>query len=181
MPEQQKQMKLLEKLEDKDFTAAEQILASIPGGVNEPIHSQNKQPLINVVTMKKDMAALDWLISKGADLGQQDRDGRSPICHAVYHDDVELAKKLIAAAKQKGQGVNVNCENGDKVNAISHAVGHRQLEMVKLLLEHGADPNKRDRFGGTALNIVQDHAEQPEMAPIAALLGVTPKPKKVDL
>merc|ERR1719487_513457 len=41
--------------------------------------------------MKKDTAALDWLISKGADLGQQDLDGRSPICHAVYHEDIEMA------------------------------------------------------------------------------------------
>merc|ERR1719316_395409 len=120
MPDERKQFLLLEKIEDKDFAAAEQILAS-GLSVNEPIHSQNKQPLVNVVTTKRDAAGLDWLISKGANLGQQDRDGRSPICHAVYHDDVEMAKKLITAAKSKGADLNMNCENGDKVNAISHA------------------------------------------------------------
>jgi hypothetical protein len=49
-------------------------------------------------------------------------------------------------------GANVNAKDCSGCTALHHAIRHHvQLDLAALLLQHGADPNARNRYGSNAL------------------------------
>jgi uncharacterized protein len=92
-------------------------------------------------------AVMEYLLSKGADPNRQTNESGDPIlCGVAYFNNVECVRLLLQAGADPNALVNGTAETalhgciiglGQNVTASDcHAV-------VKLLIEHGADPNRR--------------------------------------
>jgi len=78
---------------------------------------------------------------------QRGGDDIEDFLNAVIEGDYQTTKDLIEA------GADVNFQNVFRENTpLHHAVFHQHEDIVRLLLEHGADPNRQTRFGDTPLH-----------------------------
>jgi len=68
-----------------------------------------------------------------------------PLMSAAYGDSVKTVRFLLK------RGVTVDYGSWDGSTALHHAVKFGSIELVTLLLEHGADPEAKDRDGLTPL------------------------------
>ena len=70
------------------------------------------------------------------------------MCEAAFDGDLDQIKRLMA------NGVGPNESNYDKRTALMTASCEGHIPVVTYLLEHGADIDVKDRFGGTARKYV---------------------------
>jgi ankyrin repeat protein len=89
---------------------------------------------------------IGWLVTSGADVnwaGGQHRE--TPIFYAISHyykiEAEECVRTLLSL------GANVHFRNDDGLTPLSLAVRTGSMELTKMLLEHGAFPNTRDKQG----------------------------------
>jgi len=111
---------------------------------------------------KADRTKVAALLEKKADVNAQQIDGMTALHWAVYRDDLQLAKRLIAA------GASAKSENRYGVPPLSLACTNGNSEIVQLLLESGADPNATLSGGETALMTA---ARTGVVEPVKALLA----------
>jgi ankyrin repeat protein len=109
----------------------------------------------------------DWprvweVLEKQADVNAAQVDGMTALHWAAYHDDVETAKRLLAA------GANAKAENRYGVTALSLACTNGNAELVRTLLAAGADPNTTLRGGESVLMTA---ARTGRVGPVQALLA----------
>ena len=75
-----------------------------------------------------------------------------PLCDAVLFENTDLFLKLI------NDGVDVDERDYNNLTALWYAAQEGCYEMAKILIEHNADIEVKDRFGNTPLsNAVYDH------------------------
>ncbi len=87
------------------------------------------------------------LLDRNAEVDSMDRQGNTPLCHAVENNSVECAERLLIA------GANPNQSAGYYGGTVLHrSIMHKSIPIAKLLLDHGADPNRQDVSGKTALH-----------------------------
>ncbi|MGC4044078.1 MAG: ankyrin repeat domain-containing protein [Armatimonas sp.] len=91
------------------------------------------------------------LIAVGADPNSATDAGLTPLLIAVRKGEVELAQQLLAAGAEPNKAMAAVPPGARGHSPLVRAAGDGNLAMVKLLLEHGADINKRDGAGRTAL------------------------------
>ena len=101
----------------------------------------------------KNIAMVKFLLSKGADIKNSDY-----LYNAVIWNDIEMIKYLI------GQGADVNYYNIE--TPLTQASFQGNLAIVKILVQHGANINKINNFGETALDL----AEKKSHTEVAAFL-----------
>ena len=111
---------------------------------------------------RRDRARVESLLSDKAAVNQAQPDGMTALHWAAHHDDVELARRLLAA------GADVRLENRYGVAPLPLACENGNGELVELLLKSGADPNTKLRGGETALMTA---ARTGRLAPVKALLA----------
>src|SRR5690606_20317873 len=68
------------------------------------------------------------------------------LCSACIVNDLATVARL-------ANRMDVNRLDHNKQTALSYAVGNNHLECVRVLLEHGADPNRVQNWGNTAMHI----------------------------
>ena len=112
-----------------------------------------------------DVKRVKELLEKGADPNARDEDGRTPLYWAAFRGHVEVVKLLL----EHGADPNAEDEAGRTPlhaamfygcievakHVYMHCLQQRQVslvEVVKLLLQHGADPDARDKYGRTPLH-----------------------------
>ena len=110
----------------------------------------------------EDEAALRNVLAKGADINviapHGGRGGRiTPLGLAASDVNLELMQKLI----RHGADVNICCP-------LAHAIRHNQVKAARLLLENGADPDRRARSGSGVsaplmAALIEGHAEAVEL------------------
>ena len=83
------------------------------------------------------------LVRAGADLQQPNHFGGTCLINSVQSP--ELVKFLLES------GVHVNAEDVQHKGALHYAVQESRLETAKLLLQHGADPFKKSKYGDDVL------------------------------
>ena len=128
----------------------------------EQVDTYGHTPLTNALFFYGKHADVKSLLEQGANPNKKDRNGDTPLHLAAGRNSVEAARHLLA---QKG----ILC---DQINQCGEtplhiAIGHdNSLEMVALLLEAGADPNKRSIYGWSLLHrLAFRHPKRQPQAP----------------
>ena len=118
-----------------------------------------RTPII-VALQKRDQAAFEALLARGADLRSTDAWGRTPLLVAMQTRNTAAASRLIEA------GCDVNAANRNDITPLISAAQSNNVQAASLLIEAGADPNRRDNMGLTAL----DWARRRNFDVVASLL-----------
>ncbi len=104
------------------------------------------RPIVGAV-YRNDYAALDELLKSG-DVNSCDRDGTTPLMHAILADPPY--PQMIEYLVEHGADVNA-VEKGDRWTPLHFAARDQSLEIVKILLDHDAAVDPVDSSGNTPL------------------------------
>lgn len=93
---------------------------------------------------------IDAIIAKGGKIEAVNKDGLTPLHHAVKEGSHEKVKKLLS----HGAKVNIvdNSGNSPLITAIESDRLYYSIDIISLLIEAGANPNLKDSYGNTALH-----------------------------
>ena len=106
------------------------------------------------------------VLKLGADVNAGDKAGATPLQHACYQGNLELAKALLAA------GANVNVDSKYSLPSLHAACNYGFFEIAKELLAHGADVNAK-KNGLTPLQCCKTEE-------MRALFAPAPEPAPAD-
>lgn len=95
--------------------------------------------------MRKDRAAVQALLQKGANVNAAQSDGARAIHWAVYNGDLEMTKMLVAAR------ADVKAANRNGSTPLWLASTNGDAAIIRTLLDAGADPNEALPLGRTPL------------------------------
>ena len=111
----------------------------------------------------------DFLMQHGADPMQSYRGNRNLLFEFGYHQDYphELAEQLI----EQGMDINQQDERSG-VTPLINAANNANMDLVKLLLDHDADPDKRDVNGMSACDFAK-FTENGDMVLLFSKYGIT--------
>jgi uncharacterized protein len=134
----------LKAVKDRDFAKANEI-ASKPGSGSVIIDTRENgsgDSALHIVTRGRDIAWMNFLLSRQAKADVRDKDGNSPLMIATQLRFVEGVQVLIKSR------ANVNLANSGGETPLIRAVQLRDTGLVRTLLNAGANPDKRDTLAG---------------------------------
>lgn len=163
--------KFLEAVRKKDGNEATKLLETGgPNLINTRDYTSGESAL-HIVTNKRDLTWMRFLVGKGANVNARDAKGMTPLVVAVNFNFVEGAEFLV------GQSARVDESNNAGETPLITAVHNRNLDMMRLLLTAGADPDRADNSGRSARDYAGYEGKD------GALMGAIEKyakPKKKD-
>ena len=109
-----------------------------------------------ITVAQRDDVWVGYLLSKGADPNLGDRKGDTPLIAASR---IGFLDAIEAMVERKAK---VNTANRMGETALIVAVQHRQVPVIRYLLDHGADPDKRDNAQGYS---ARDYAKRDNRNP----------------
>lgn len=95
--------------------------------------------------LNKDAAAVEALLSQGADVNAKDDDGLTALMIAASGGDAAIVQALLA------RGADGNAQSKGGITALGESVVRGHTAIVLALLERGAQPNAQDVWGHPAL------------------------------
>jgi ankyrin repeat protein len=141
-----------------------------PGQTIANAKDDNGEAAIHIITKRRDMPYLRFILARGGNVNLQDGDGNTAMMLAVAAGWPDGVRELIA---KRG---NVNLQNNGGETPLMRAVQRRDGELVQLLLASGADPDLVDRLAGMS---ARDYAARDTRSPaIAEALKTAPKVQK---
>ncbi len=101
---------------------------------------------LHIVTQRRDLTWMQYLIGKGANVNVRDARGQTPLVVASNFSFVEGVELLV------GVGAKVDETNNAGETPLITAVHNRNVALVRVLLKAGANPGRADNSGRTALD-----------------------------
>lgn len=125
---------------------------------------------IHIVTKRRDMTYLRFVLGRGGNVNLQDGAGNTPLMLAIEAGWPDGVREIL------NRKASVNLANNGGETPLMRAVQRRDGELVQLLLSNGADPDLVDRLAGLS---ARDYAARDGRAPaIAEALKNAPKVQK---
>ena len=121
---------------------------------------------LHIVTRERDVAWINFLLSRGARVDIRDAQGNTPLMIATQIRFIEGASAFI---KRRAQ---VDLANSGGETPLMRAVQQRDPAMVRLLLNAGANPDRVDSMAGLS---ARDYAKRDTRA--VAILKIIEEPR----
>lgn len=134
--------KFLKAVRDRDGGEVEKLLATPNAVLLNAKDRANGDTALHIVAGQRNLTWLSFLLSKGARFDLQNEEGNTPLAVAAQLGWSEGAELLL------GRKAGVDIANRRGETPLILAVHRRDLQMVRLLLAHGANPQKTDRIAG---------------------------------
>lgn len=99
---------------------------------------------MHIVTARRDLTWMSFLISKGANVNMRDVKGATPLVVAANLGFIEGVDLLIE------KGARVDEPNATGETPLIYAVHSRNVPLMRTLLKAGADPDRADSSGRSA-------------------------------
>ncbi|AJA11120.1 ankyrin [Sphingopyxis fribergensis] len=131
----------LQAVDSRDGTKATDALKDDPSFVNTRNPDTGETALI-IVTKRRDISWLRFLLGKDADPSIGDRQGVTPLMHAALINFTDGAEELL------NDKAPVDQTNRRGETALILAVQSKNVAMVRLLMKRGANPDKADHVAG---------------------------------
>jgi ankyrin repeat protein len=130
------------------------------------------ESVLHIVTKRRDMTWLQFMIGKGAPIDARDRDGNTALADAAQIGWAEGASQLLDV------GAAVDLANNRGETPLILATQAHDLATVRTLVEHGADPKIADHVAGMSAH---DYAARDgrSVEILKELDKAKPAPKKV--
>ncbi|RYD45126.1 MAG: ankyrin repeat domain-containing protein [Sphingomonadales bacterium] len=155
----------LQAVDSRDGTKATDALKDDPSFINTR-HPDNGETALIIVTKRRDISWLRFLLGKDADPSIGDRQGVTPLMHAALLNFTDGADELL---KDKAP---VDQANRRGETALILAVQSKNVAMVRLLVKRGANPDKADHVAGMSARAYAKRDDR--TGQIVALLDAKP-------
>jgi ankyrin repeat protein len=159
--------KFLEAVRKKDGNKVEEAINEPGSTIVNTRDATTGQTALHIVTQRRDLTWMSYLIGKGANVDARDANGVTPLQLAVrlgFFDGVQL---LVASHAR------LNETNDTGETPLISAVHRRDAGMMRILLKAGADPDRRDNSGRSA----RDYAKL-EGGQLLAEIDANSKPRE---
>lgn len=157
----------LKAVRDRDGAKVEEIVDNPSSTAINARDRGSGEGALHILVRGRDLNWLAFLLGRGARPDLADNQGNTPLILAAQIGWIEGAEQLIA------RRANVNVSNGRGETPLILAVQRRDLAMVRLLVGRGADPDRPDSAGYSAL----DYARRDNRAgPVRRLLEAARPP-----
>jgi uncharacterized protein len=156
----------LNAIKDGDSNKALE-LVNQPGSRVANYRGYNGDTALHMVTRKRELDWVGFLLSRGADPNIGDSNGDTPMMIAASIGFEEAATQMLR------RGARVDATNRRGETALTVAVQQRQPRLVELLLRAGANPDKADHVTGYS---PRDYAKRDTRNPQLLKLIETIKP-----
>lgn len=155
--------RFLEAVRKREGTKVEDALSEPGSTLINTRDVTSGETALHIVTARRDLAWMNFLIAKGANVNVKDARGVTPLQRAAnvgFHEGVEL---LVA------QQARVDDANDTGETPLISAVHRRDIAMMRVLLKAGANPDRSDNSGRSARDYaVLDGRNGPMLAEIEA-------------
>jgi ankyrin repeat protein len=158
--------KFLEAVRKKEGDKVESALSSVGSTIVNTRDVTSGETALHIVTARRDLTWLTFLVARGANVNARDGQGRTPLQLATnlgWRDGVALLVERKA---------NTEVANDAGETPLIAAVHRRDVDMTKLLLNAGADPDRSDNSGRSA----RDYAQLDQSSAILAAIKSDTKP-----
>jgi ankyrin repeat protein len=136
--------KFLEAVRKKDGQEVTDLLNE-PGTTIVNTHdSSNGDTALHIVTQRRDVTWMSFLIGKGANVDARNGQGATPLQIAVSLDFPDGVQTLL------GGHAKVDEPGAQGETPLITAVHRRDIAIMRLLLKAGADPDRADNSGRSA-------------------------------
>lgn len=136
--------KFLDAVKKKDGAAVEAALLDPSSQIINSRDVTSGETALHIVTVRRDLTWLNYLIAHGAKVNAADDRGRTPLELAVNLGWREGAEFLL----QQKASPDVSNDAGE--TPLIFAVHRKDLQLTKALLEAGANPDRADNSGRSA-------------------------------
>ncbi len=153
--------KFLEAVRKKDGAKVEDALNEPGSTIVNTRDETTGETALHIVTKRRDLTWMSFLIGKGANVNARDANGVTPLQLASslgFIDGIEL----LVQSKARVDDTNNNGET-----PLIYAVHQRDSAMARILLKAGADPDRKDNSGRSARDYAKLDGNESMLSEIA--------------
>lgn len=160
----------IKNVKDRDGAKVQEALDK-PGSTIIQSRDENGETALHIVTKRRDLLWVRFLLGKGANMNIQDRDGNTALSDAAQIGFTDGASQLLEV------GASPDLANNRGETPLVLATQAHDIDTVRALLQYGADPKIQDHVAG--LSALDYATRDPRSAAILKLLqDAKPKPKR---
>lgn len=132
----------LKAVQDGDVLAAKRLMDQPGSTIVNTRSLDTGETALHIVTARRDIGWMNFLLGGGADPNARDRRGATPLHVAVERSFLDGARLLVA------RGAQVDRANNSGETPLIRAVHLKDVAMVRFLLDQNANPDLTDSVAG---------------------------------